>query len=131
MARKRFSDEDILYLVRQIELSLASGSDVTTACRSAGMAWLWDAGRNAEAPERRNLRLFGPRQGQAILLDKESFEYCGSQNGASNAGRPENVPESLCHITSGREGPPSHSARNDGPCAGFTDDGPILRFPER
>ena len=36
MARKRFSDEDILNLLRQIELSLASGSDVATACRSAG-----------------------------------------------------------------------------------------------
>ncbi len=38
MARKRFSDEDILNLLRQIELSLASGSDVTTACRSAGVS---------------------------------------------------------------------------------------------
>ena len=38
MARKRFSDEDILKLLRQIELSLASGSDVATACRSAGVS---------------------------------------------------------------------------------------------
>ena len=38
MARKRFSDEDILNLLRRIELSLASGSDVTTACRSAGVS---------------------------------------------------------------------------------------------
>ena len=38
MARKRFSDEDILNLLRQIELSLASGSDVATACRSAGIS---------------------------------------------------------------------------------------------
>ena len=38
MARKRFSDEDILNLLRQIELSLASGSDVLTACRSAGVS---------------------------------------------------------------------------------------------
>ena len=38
MARKRFSDEDILNLLRQIELSLASGSDVETACRSAGIS---------------------------------------------------------------------------------------------
>jgi len=37
MARKRFSDEDILNLLRQIELSLASGSDVASACRSAGV----------------------------------------------------------------------------------------------
>lgn len=38
MARKRFSDEDILNLLRQIELSLASGSDIATACRSAGVS---------------------------------------------------------------------------------------------
>lgn len=38
MARKRFSDEDILKLLRQIELSLASGSDVASACRSAGVS---------------------------------------------------------------------------------------------
>ena len=38
MARKRFSDEDILNLLRQIELSLASGSDVASACRSAGVS---------------------------------------------------------------------------------------------
>ena len=38
MARKRFSDEDIMNLLRQIELSLASGSDVQTACRTAGVS---------------------------------------------------------------------------------------------
>ena len=38
MARKGYSDEDILTLLRQIELSLAAGSDVTTACRSAGVS---------------------------------------------------------------------------------------------
>jgi transposase-like protein len=38
MARKRFSDEDVLDLLRQIELSLASGSDVATACRTAGVS---------------------------------------------------------------------------------------------
>lgn len=38
MARKRFSDEDILNLLRQIELSLSGGSDVATACRSAGVS---------------------------------------------------------------------------------------------
>ena len=38
MARKRFSDEDILKLLRQIELSLASGGDVASACRSAGVS---------------------------------------------------------------------------------------------
>lgn len=37
MARKRYSDEDILRLLREIELSLASGSDVATASRTAGV----------------------------------------------------------------------------------------------
>lgn len=38
MARKRYSDEDILRLLREIELNLASGSDVATACRTAGVS---------------------------------------------------------------------------------------------
>jgi transposase-like protein len=38
MARKRHTDEDILRLLREIELSLASGSDVATACRTAGVS---------------------------------------------------------------------------------------------
>ena len=38
MARKRFSEEDILGLLRQIELELASGSTVPMACRSAGVS---------------------------------------------------------------------------------------------
>ena len=38
MARKRYTDEDVLNLLRQIELSLASGSSVEIACRSAGIS---------------------------------------------------------------------------------------------
>jgi transposase-like protein len=38
MARKRHSDEDILKLLREIEVHLASGSDVATACRAAGVS---------------------------------------------------------------------------------------------
>ena len=38
MARKRFSEEDILTLLRQIELELASGSTVPMACRSVGIS---------------------------------------------------------------------------------------------
>lgn len=38
MARKRHSDEDILKLLREIEVHLASGSDVPTACRAAGIS---------------------------------------------------------------------------------------------
>jgi putative transposase len=38
MARKRHSDEDILKLLREIEVRRASGRDVATACRSAGIS---------------------------------------------------------------------------------------------
>ena len=38
MARKRYSDEDVLRLLREIELNLASGQDVATACRSVGVS---------------------------------------------------------------------------------------------
>ena len=37
MARKRYSDEDVLNFLRQIEPSRASGNSVETACRSAGI----------------------------------------------------------------------------------------------
>jgi len=37
MARKRHSDEDILNLLRQIKVRLASGIEVSTACRAAGI----------------------------------------------------------------------------------------------
>ena len=38
MARKRYSDEDILKFLREIELHLADGADVATACRAAGVS---------------------------------------------------------------------------------------------
>ncbi len=38
MARKRYSDEDVLKLLREIELKLVDGSDVRTACRSVGVS---------------------------------------------------------------------------------------------
>lgn len=38
MARKRPSDEDILKLLRKIELKLAAGDDVASACRCAGIS---------------------------------------------------------------------------------------------
>ena len=38
MARKRPSDEDILKLLREIELKLAEGSDVASACRGLGVS---------------------------------------------------------------------------------------------
>ena len=38
MARKRHSDEDILKLLREIEVKLSNGSDVQSACRGAGIS---------------------------------------------------------------------------------------------
>jgi len=38
MARKRYSDEDCLKLLREIEVHLAGGADVPTACRTAGIS---------------------------------------------------------------------------------------------
>ncbi len=38
MARKRYSDEDVLRLLHKIELNLASGQEVASACRSAGIS---------------------------------------------------------------------------------------------
>jgi putative transposase len=38
MVRKRHSDEYILKLLREIELRLAGGADVATACRAAGIS---------------------------------------------------------------------------------------------
>jgi hypothetical protein len=37
MVRKRHSDEDILKLLREIELKLTDGNDVASACRSVGI----------------------------------------------------------------------------------------------
>ena len=38
MARKRHSDEDILKLLREIEVKLSAGSDVQSACRGVGIS---------------------------------------------------------------------------------------------
>ncbi len=38
MARKRHSDEDILKLLREIEVNVHSGMDVVSACRKAGVS---------------------------------------------------------------------------------------------
>ena len=38
MARKRHSDEDILKLLREIEVKLSNGSDVQSACRGVGIS---------------------------------------------------------------------------------------------
>ena len=38
MARKRYSDEECLRILRQVEVELAAGADVATSCRSAGIS---------------------------------------------------------------------------------------------
>ena len=38
MAGKRYSDEDILKLLREIEVKLSTGSDVQSACRGVGIS---------------------------------------------------------------------------------------------
>jgi len=38
MAWKRYSDEDCLKVLRHVEVELAAGADVPTACRSAGIS---------------------------------------------------------------------------------------------
>jgi putative transposase len=38
MARKRYSDEDVLKILREIELHLAGGADVATACQVASIS---------------------------------------------------------------------------------------------
>ena len=38
MARKRYSDDDCLKILRQVEVELAGGSDVLTSCPSAGIS---------------------------------------------------------------------------------------------
>ena len=38
MARERYSDEDILKLLREIELHIHGSMDVVSACRKAGVS---------------------------------------------------------------------------------------------
>ena len=90
MARKRFSDEDILKVLRQVELDLASGSDIKTACRSAGISdatyYSWrkrygGMGRNQlsemKALEKENKRLKKIVAEQELdkLILKESLDF--------------------------------------------------------
>jgi len=90
MTRKRFSEEDALNVLRQVELELASGNSVESACRAAGISdatyykWrkLYDGMgksqlRELKAMEKENARL------KRIIADleldklvlKESLDY--------------------------------------------------------
>ena len=50
MARKRYSDEDCLKLLREIEVQLASGSDVPSACRAVGISHATYYSRHMDTP---------------------------------------------------------------------------------
>ena len=90
MTRKRFSEEDILGLLRQIELDLASGSSVETAVRTAGVSdatyYKWgklyggmgkSQLRKLKAMEKENTRLkrIVAELGLDKLILKESLDY--------------------------------------------------------
>ena len=38
MARKRYGEDDILRLIREVEVHCGSGMDVVSACRAAGVS---------------------------------------------------------------------------------------------
>ena len=48
MARKRYGEDDILRLIRGIEVHCSSGMDVVSACRAAGVSDKTYYGRRGE-----------------------------------------------------------------------------------
>jgi len=68
-ARKRHSDEDILKLLRKIEVHLSSGSDVPTACRAAGIS---DAALRREVL---NVKWFVTTRHAQIVIDTWLRQY--------------------------------------------------------
>jgi transposase-like protein len=90
MTRKRFSEEDALNVLRQVELELASGNSVESACRAAGISdatyykWrkLYDGMgksqlRELKAMEKENARLkriIADLELDKLIL-KESLDY--------------------------------------------------------
>jgi len=90
MARKRFSDEDILNLLRRIEVDLSGGSDIKSACRRAGISdatyytWRKRYGGmgKAQLSELKNLERENSRLKKIVaeleldkLILKESLDY--------------------------------------------------------
>ncbi|MEM6934243.1 MAG: transposase [Pseudomonadota bacterium] len=86
MARKRHTNEDPLELIREIEVHLAAGSDVSEACRKTGISdamrcnWrrkLGGMGRprfsEMRALEKENKRL--KKIVAELELDKESLDF--------------------------------------------------------
>ena len=61
MARKRYSDEDVLKLLREIDVHLHDGLDVVSACRKAGISdksyYYWQPSRSSDIPAIRNAKV--------------------------------------------------------------------------
>ena len=90
MARKRHSDDDILKLRREIEVKLADGSDVQSACRGVGVSdatyYNWrkrfggmgrsrlSALRNLEKENARLKRIVAELELNKLIL-RESLDY--------------------------------------------------------
>ena len=90
MARKRHSDDDILKLRREIEVKLADGSDVQSACRGVGVSdatyynWRKRSGgmgrsrlsalRNLEKENARLKRIVAELELNKLIL-RESLDY--------------------------------------------------------
>lgn len=90
MARKRYSDEDILKLLREVEVHIHSGMDVVCACRKAGVsdktyyAWRKKFGGlvRSELSEMKSLRKENDRLKKIVaeleldkLILKESLDF--------------------------------------------------------
>ncbi len=82
MARKRYSDEDVLRLLREIELALASGQDIATACRSVGVS---------DATYYNSRKRFGgmgrPQLSELKALEKENSHLHDVDGTADHIGR--------------------------------------------
>lgn len=94
MARKRFSDEDVIRLLNQIEVETVFGASVAEACRSAGVNDATSYGRRkkfggmgpSKVRRMKELEKEKPRLPKAVsnitldkLILKESFDYLKPQ----------------------------------------------------
>ena len=90
MARKRYSEDDILRLIREVEVHCHSGMDVVSACRKAGIsdktyyAWRRKYGgmNRARLSEMKSLEKENQRLKKIVadleldkLILKESLDY--------------------------------------------------------
>jgi|GEM_PF-2183610 len=91
MARKRHSDEDVLKLLREIEVKLVSGSDVPSACHSVGISdatyynWRKRFGgmRKSQLSELRSLE----KENGPVLGGKDKVTLLGDKMSTDRGGR--------------------------------------------